>query len=118
MSEVGHSAQRARGDWPPSSAAPPQLPNEILPSSGQIGGIARDEVVGGLAAFPLPAGQEKHLGRGAEEKRWKTEASRRGVRGGELVGNGQQIDIAEDGEAVGKLIDAGDLSRVEYALVQ
>ena len=30
----------------------------------------------------------------------------------------QQIDIAEDGEAVGKLIDAGDLSRVEYALVQ
>ena len=63
MSEVGHSAQRGTGDWPPSSAAPPQLPNEILPSSGQIGGIARDEVVGGLAAFPLPAGQEKHLGR-------------------------------------------------------
>ena len=83
MSEVGHSAQRGTGDWPPSSAAPPQLPNEILPSSGQIGGIARDEVVGGLAAFPLPAGQEKHLGRGAAEMRWKTEASGKGVRRGE-----------------------------------
>lgn len=79
----GHSAQWGRGDWPPSFAAPPQLPNEILPSSGQIGGVTGDEVVGGLAAFPLPASQEKHLGRGAAEMRWKTEASGRRVRGGE-----------------------------------
>lgn len=66
MSEVGgtlHSG--AEGDWLLSFAAPPQLPNEILPSSGQIGGVAGDEVVGGLATLPLPAGQEKHLGRGA-----------------------------------------------------
>lgn len=48
----------------PGLPAPPQLPDEILPSSGQIGGVTGDEVIGRLATFPFPASQEKHLGRG------------------------------------------------------
>lgn len=44
----------------------PQLPNEILPSSRQIGRVAGDEVIGRLATFPLPASQEEHLGTGGD----------------------------------------------------
>lgn len=64
--------------------APPQLPNEILPSSGQIGGVAGDEVIGRLATFPLPASQEEHLGRdGIQVRRWeeKPGEGRRPARG-------------------------------------
>lgn len=45
----------------PEPPSPPQLPDKILPSSGQIGGVAGHEVVGCLAPFPLPASQEEHL---------------------------------------------------------
>lgn len=47
----------------PGSPAPPQLPDEILPSSGQIGRVDGDEVIGCLAPFSFPASQEEHLGK-------------------------------------------------------
>lgn len=51
-----------------SLPASPQLPDEILPSSGQIGRVTRDEVIGCLAPFPFPASQEEHLGREGDRR--------------------------------------------------
>lgn len=45
----------------PGGPSPPQLPDVILPPSGEIGGVTGHEVVGCLAPFPLPASQEEHL---------------------------------------------------------
>lgn len=53
-----HRETQKAGHGPPdalSFPAPPQLPNKILSSSGQVGRVAGDEVVGCLAPFPFPA---------------------------------------------------------------
>lgn len=56
-----------RGSIPPAmrdrSAAAPQLPDEVLSSPGQVGGVAGDEIVGGFTPLAFPAGQEEHLKR-------------------------------------------------------
>ena len=41
--------------------APPELANVALPVSGQVCGVRGDEVVGGLALFPLPTCKKKYL---------------------------------------------------------